>query len=392
MITSSENWKQILLDSDNIELLRHVLSTIDSLFLVNIYRNSFKNPREARSMLWLKVPLGKTTAIDIVNGSKALLENYEGFIEAMVDGWINSFSEEEDEEKPSVPVDTSSPHYYLAISGLALKDTTSEGPTWELIAEISQQTLDNQLITEDEVKVFPNTNEKALKRENKLKEKLDKQMLENKNHKLELKELKSKVKQLDKEVSTLKTAKRSFDNSLEKKERETELSKQKLIIAQTQIETLNLQLKSEKKDFKTKLVIIEKKLQDSELEVADLKQAQDEHSSNQDLVVLPSNSNFESSLIIDYDFLGQNSSERVSGLLEVFAAYRDKADSSMLSESSNWLSLKDEPEGLLLLGLENFLSDCLILPIRRYLKLSSFTQETLVASLSKTIKEQSVVP
>ena len=114
-----------------------------------------------------------------------------------------------------------------------------------------------------------------------------------------------------------------------------------------------------------------------------------EHELTHKSLELPDNSDFCNALAIDYDLLGKDAFERMTTLLDLYEEYRAGSDEK-LKEKTNWSTLEGEAEGLLLLGLESFLTDCLNLPIRRYLKLSSFKSESLVMALSQTIERQRI--
>ena len=113
-----------------------------------------------------------------------------------------------------------------------------------------------------------------------------------------------------------------------------------------------------------------------------------EHELSHKPLELPDGSDFCNALAIDYDLLGEDAFERMTTLLDLYAEYRTGSDEKLLNEKTNWSTLEGEAEGLLLLGLEAFLTDCLDLPIRRYLKLSSFKSESLIMALSQTIERQ----
>lgn len=95
---------------------------------------------------------------------------------------------------------------------------------------------------------------------------------------------------------------------------------------------------------------------------------------------------FGKALVIDYDLLGEESIERFKVLLSLYESYLKGTSEEVLLQKTNLAALKGEPEGLLLLGLESFLNDCLKLPIRRYLNLSSFKHESLIMALGQAVR------
>ncbi len=94
----------------------------------------------------------------------------------------------------------------------------------------------------------------------------------------------------------------------------------------------------------------------------------------------------QDALILDYETLGDDPRQRFTALLDLYEAALRQEPHPLLEEKTNWGALCGEFQGILLLGLEPLLLDALRLPIRRYLKMSSFSKEALLRSLAVHIE------
>ncbi|MEJ5337836.1 MAG: hypothetical protein WHT26_11170 [Thermus sp.] len=83
-------------------------------------------------------------------------------------------------------------------------------------------------------------------------------------------------------------------------------------------------------------------------------------------------------LVLDYPALGEAPVERLKALLEGYRAFLKGEDHPALAHS-NARFLSGNPEGILLLGLEQLLQDLGRLPLERWLRTHAFRLEALLA-------------
>ena len=401
MLSVPKNWKPFLLAPQNVRLLQYLLATIQPKQLAEIYKSSFSNAHDPRSLMWLGVALSKTRAENIIEHAATLLDNHKGFIESVIDTWLETIIGTS--ENRMLDVDFKNPRFHLVIAELNIHAPTSifEAPSWSYINDMAEQLIIGENALLDKV-IVESERIRAVKELEKLTQQLITEEAKRKNIRQKLQQERQRVVALETELEVYRQSDIQLQKQFEKYIQETTRQQEDYVSLQKRyqqdVHDLTIRLSEVEQQKTTELSVlqfsltreVEERQEQLGKMLVQLQELTEELETyrNQKSVLgfkLPDDSDFSNALIIDYELLGDESLERVLKLLTVYQAYIDNSDTYLLQSKTNILSIDLPPQGLLLLGLETFLQDCITLPIRRYLKLSTFTSESLVTVLNKGI-------
>lgn len=390
-ISAHDAWTEILLAAEHDVWLERALTCLDPAFLLKLFLRHFPPYHKDITVLTGK-PSRQVSAADIIGRREKIRERAPAILEHLVNVWVDFHLD--------IGVEDANPQALTVMAWLYAQDEETSPPTWTLIQNLAEKFAEEESRTAELA-----SSVQDLQREQQSKDQLD-MRLETERQKL--REAKEQVNQRtqalkvkDGEVASLKrnlevyrteiaNLKRSHEKALETRQRELKLIQERAAryyeqaLAEKRKQT---DLKARSRTLMLELMeTIEERDQAGrqgvllENELKSLKRKLRNQPAAFDAKVLAT------SLVVDYEALGTEPQERLSLLLDLYEAALDKRAHEGL-DKTNWHSLdQGNFKGILLLGLETLLLDAVQLPLRRFLKMQSFSREALLHALFRKIE------
>ena len=389
-----ERWKERLLDPQQSEWLERALSCLPPASLVQVFEGQFK--KGDKTALLLVGRLRKFAAEDILANLEKIRERKPEVLERLVDFWLDRVGDYLDLDGMTQGTPT-----LLRVTAW-LWSSSSEPPAvpWPLIATLAHrcetltyerdegQKRANDAIREAD-KATKQRSRQAGREEREratqktLREQLDIQTETVTSQRKQIEKLKRDVQGTKQQITTLEGGVKDRDAALAKRSTIHEQQQEALVLNIKSLQGQRNHLQSELARAQEVLANTKVSLGRLEQTNRELKTELEDLRKRAKVVSVPTDiQDFQNTLIIDYELLGDTPSVRLYGLITMYEAVLIGETNALLDTNTNWLELdRNAFDGILMLGLEPLLLDLANLPVRRYLDMQSFKHETILRSL-----------
>lgn len=393
-----EAWVACLTDPEHQRWLRQALSSFPPGVLARFYRSLFR-PQEKEGYLLVKTPgLKQVTDERVLENLDRLRERRPKVLVALAEAWLDYY------QAPLLALGRGEPvQEGVNLEALEVgcwlweSDEFSSQPTWAMVRNLlklpSLQVPENPKTNASALEAIKLEVEELHRRLNKLER--EKSRLQGEQAELELKHnalrmekdaLTAQLRQEQQaykqsEVRAAEAKARTTQLQQELNERLKDLERLRSDLYDRDQEILRLQrINRNEADRLQQANALAERLRGELKELHERTRRLERQGAYR--VPLP-HQLLEQALVIDYPNLSTTPVERLIGLLELYRALLEERPHPLLQSHTNWSDFQSRsPVGILLLGLEQMLLDGVSVPLTRYLKMSVFSTETLLYSLT----------